>query len=90
MPWGTNLSVFYDHDQNFKADAPRYNLFGDTVANPLGHTKEYGFTINTLNDKVSLKVDWYNTQVANVTLSLIHISPPIGRSTTNGSFRRLY
>jgi outer membrane receptor protein involved in Fe transport len=70
MPWGTNLSVFYDHDQNFKADAPRYNLFGDTVANPLGHTKEYGFTINTLNDKVSLKVDWYNTQVANVTFDV--------------------
>jgi outer membrane receptor protein involved in Fe transport len=70
MPWGTTLSVFYDHDENFKADAPRYNLFGDTVANPLGKTKEYGFTISSLNDKLSLKVDWYNTQVSNVTFDV--------------------
>ena len=67
LPGGTTFSVFFDHDQNFKADAPRQNLFGQVVANPDGHTKEYGFTISTLNDKLTLKVDWYKTTVDNAT-----------------------
>ncbi len=70
LPFGTNLSVFYDRDENFKADAPRYNLAGTQVQNPLGHTKEYGFTLSTLNDKLALKVDWYNTRVDNATLDV--------------------
>jgi hypothetical protein len=70
LPWGTNFSVFYDKDQNFKADAPRQNLFGQTVANPDGHTKEYGFSVSTLNDKVALKVDWYKTTVDNATFDV--------------------
>jgi hypothetical protein len=68
LPWGTTLSVFYDHNQNFEAQAPRISLLGDTLPNPTGKTKEYGFTITTLNDKVSLKVDWYNTQIQEDTL----------------------
>jgi hypothetical protein len=70
LPWGTTFSVFYDKDQNFKADAPRQNLFGDTVANPDGHTKEYGFSVSSLNDKLSLKVDWYKTTVDNATFDV--------------------
>ena len=69
LPGGTNISVFYDRSQNFKADAPRGDLFGNQIPNPTGKTKEYGFTISTLNDKVTLKVDWYQTQVANATLT---------------------
>lgn len=70
LPWGTTFSIFYDKDQNFKADAPRQNLFGDVVANPDGHTKEYGFSVSSLNDKLSLKVDWYKTTVDNATFDV--------------------
>jgi hypothetical protein len=68
LPWGTTFSVFYDHNQNFEAQAPRISLIGQTLPNPTGKTKEYGFTVTTLNDKVSFKVDWYNTQIAEDTL----------------------
>jgi hypothetical protein len=68
LPWGTTFSLFYDKSQNFKADTPRQNLFGDVIANPSGKTKEYGFTVSTLNDKLSLKVDWYHTTEDNATL----------------------
>jgi hypothetical protein len=68
LPWGTTFSVFYDHNQNFEAQAPRESLLGQTLPNPTGKTKEYGFTISTLNDKLSLKVDWYNTQIQEDTL----------------------
>ncbi len=70
LPWNTTVSIFYDRDENFKADAPRQNLFGQVVANPDGHTKEYGFTISTLNDKLALKVDWYSTRVDNATFDV--------------------
>lgn len=69
LPGGTDIGVFYNRSSNFKADAPRGDLFGNQIANPLGKTKEYGFTISTLHDKVSLKVDWYETHVANATLT---------------------
>jgi hypothetical protein len=61
IPGGLSLSVFYDRSSNFKADAPRQNLFGDTIPNPNGQTKEYGFTIGALNDRLTLKVNWYRT-----------------------------
>jgi hypothetical protein len=70
LPWATNLSLFYDRDENFKADAPRTNLEGNQVANPLGHTKEYGLTLSTLNDKLSLKIAHYSTRVDNATLDV--------------------
>ena len=69
LPLGTDISVFYNRSSNFKADAPRGDLFGNQIPNPLGRTKEYGFTISTLHDKLTLKVDWYETHVANATLS---------------------
>lgn len=66
---GTRLSVFYNKSENFKADAPRTNLFGQTIGNPAGETKEYGFLVSTLEDKLSLKVAWYDTKVANATFN---------------------
>ncbi len=70
LPGGTTLSVFYNRSRNFKADAPRTNLRGDTIPNPDGQTKEYGFTVTTLDDRLSLKVDWYSTKVSNATFNV--------------------
>ncbi|HEU5080107.1 MAG TPA: TonB-dependent receptor plug domain-containing protein [Opitutaceae bacterium] len=69
LPLGTDVSVFYNRSSNFKADAPRGDLFGNQIPNPEGRTKEYGFGISTLNDKLTIKVTWYETHVANATLS---------------------
>ncbi len=63
VPGGTTLSVFYDKSENFKADAPRTDLAGQTIPNPNGNTKEYGVTITTLDDKLSLKIGRYETRV---------------------------
>ena len=69
LPGGTDISIFYNRSQNFKADAPRGDVFGNVIPNPLGKTKEYGVVVSTLHDKLSLKVNWYETTVANATLS---------------------
>jgi hypothetical protein len=68
LPGKTSVSVFYNRSSNFKADEPRQNVFGDDIANPSASTKEYGFVISTLEDRLSLKVNWYETVMKNATL----------------------
>ncbi len=69
LPWETDISVFFDHSANFKADAPRGDVAGNQIPNPSGTTKEYGFAISTYHDRVKLKVDWYTTEDKNATLT---------------------
>ncbi|WP_164975997.1 TonB-dependent receptor plug domain-containing protein [Oleiharenicola lentus] len=69
LPGNTSISLFYNRSSNFKADAPRGDVFGNIIANPAGQTKDYGFVLTTLNDKLSLKVNWYETKLSNATLS---------------------
>ncbi|HEY0946562.1 MAG TPA: TonB-dependent receptor plug domain-containing protein [Opitutaceae bacterium] len=68
LPWRTNVSLFYNRSENFKADAPRGDIFGNQIANPDGKTKDYGFVLSTLNDRLTFKTTWYETKVKNATL----------------------
>jgi len=69
MPGNTGISFFYDRSVNFKADAPRGDIAGNPIPNPSGTTKEYGFVITTLNDRLKFKANWYRTTDNNATLS---------------------
>ncbi|HVZ64655.1 MAG TPA: TonB-dependent receptor plug domain-containing protein [Lacunisphaera sp.] len=69
LPAGTTVSVSYNRSSNFKADATRLDLAGNQIPNATGETKEYGVTITTLNDKLTLKVNKFKTKVANATLA---------------------
>lgn len=69
LPWETNISLFFNHSENFKADAPRGDIAGNQIPNPQGKTKEYGFMVSTFHDRVRVKLDWYETSDKNATLS---------------------
>jgi len=69
LPWSSTLSVFYNRSENFKADASRLDLAGNVIPNATGKTEEYGFMVTTMNDKLSLKANWFKTKVANATLA---------------------
>lgn len=69
LPYNSNVSVFYNRSENFKADAPRGDVFGNVIPNPEGKTKEWGVMVNALDDRVSLRVTKYETAVANATLN---------------------
>jgi hypothetical protein len=69
LPGDLSFSVFLDRSENFKPDAARLNLAGLPIPNAEGTTTEYGFTTTALNDKVSLKVDWFKTIVKNADLN---------------------
>lgn len=68
LPGKTRFSLFYNRSSNFKADEPRQDVFGTMVDNARGQTKEYGFMVSALDDKLSLKVNWYKTSMKNATL----------------------
>jgi outer membrane receptor protein involved in Fe transport len=69
LPWDSTISLFYDRGRNFKADASRLSMAGLPIPNATGQTKEYGITITTLQDKLSLKVAKFKTKVSNATLA---------------------
>jgi outer membrane receptor protein involved in Fe transport len=68
LPWDMKLSAFYGKGNNFKADAPRGDIFGNQIDNPKGNTEDYGFVVSVLDNRLSLKTTWYETQVTNATL----------------------
>lgn len=68
MPAGTDVSLFYNHSSNFQPAAGRVDVMGDPLAAPTGETKDYGIALSTLNDRITLKVDWYKTTVKNASL----------------------
>lgn len=68
MPARTSMSLFANQSENFKADAPRGDLFGQQIANPSGKTTDYGFVVSTLDERLTVKVTRYETKIKNATL----------------------
>lgn len=68
LPWGTNVSLIFDIGNNERVQE-RYGFDGSLLPNADGHTQDYGFAINTLHDRLRLKVTWYDTKVKNANLS---------------------
>lgn len=68
LPGQTDVSFFYNRSQNFKADVVRGDFLGNLLPNQTGRTKDYGVVVTTLEDKLSLKVNWYETSVNNANL----------------------
>lgn len=69
LPWGTNISLTYNRSDNFRPDSSSIDLLGHALPSPSGKTKDYGFTITTLNDKLTLRVNWYDSAVKNARLT---------------------
>jgi outer membrane receptor for ferric coprogen and ferric-rhodotorulic acid len=62
--WGnTDLTLFYNRSQNFQPAAGRIDVYGNTLPSPRGRTKDYGFSISTLDDRLTFKVTRYQTMV---------------------------
>jgi len=69
LPWGLKGSVFYSESENFRPDSSLKDIMGNPVASPRGETKDYGFTVSALDDKIVLKVNWYETKMSNAVMS---------------------
>lgn len=77
LPFGTKISLFYNESENFRADN-RVGFSGNTLDSPSGESEDYGIVVNTLDDKLTFKVTWYETTVLNANIGS---SSPLGSST---------
>jgi len=68
LPYDTDFSVFWSKSDNFQPSTGSADVLGNPLPPPSGKTVEKGFTIETLNGRLDLKVNWYNTQEANAVL----------------------
>jgi hypothetical protein len=68
LPGDLTVSLLYNRSDNFKADAQRLSLIGNHLPNAAGRTTEYGVVVTALDEKLSLKVNWFKTRIAHATL----------------------
>ena len=70
LPWGTTVSLTYNRSSNFNpSDVGRVDMLNQPLAPSKGQSKDYGIVITTLNDKLSLRVNWFKTAVVGSTFN---------------------
>ena len=82
VPVLSGLSAYYNYGENAKVEA-RYNYDGEPLDNPSAESVDYGIVINAFDDKLSLKLGKFKTQVKNGNL-------PGGASLIGGNQYYLY
>lgn len=61
------LSLHYNNSENFRPNAGSIDLLGNPTSSPTGLGKDYGFSVSALDDKLNLKVNWFEITAANGT-----------------------
>lgn len=68
-PFGLDYSVFYNESDNFSPMPPRVDILTNNLGPPKGVTEEYGFMINTVDNKFSLRTTFYETAETGATVN---------------------
>lgn len=63
LPLGNDLRLFGNKSSNFTPVGGRVTPFGESLPSPAGETKEYGLNLSTLHDKISLRLNFFETSV---------------------------
>ncbi|MBD5781619.1 TonB-dependent receptor plug domain-containing protein [Pelagicoccus sp. NFK12] len=61
LPYSSQLSLHYNESENFSASGVRRNVLGEIIPSPTGTTEEYGFSVSALEDRLSVKFNWFET-----------------------------
>lgn len=59
----TWLSLRYNQSNSFKPDTYAIDYYGTPLANPNGTTRDYGFSLNLLRDKLYLRVNRFESEI---------------------------
>ncbi|MCG8525272.1 MAG: TonB-dependent receptor plug domain-containing protein [Opitutales bacterium] len=73
LPWGMRFSAHYNDSANFDASSFRTDIFGVEIPQQEGTTKDYGFTVYAFDNKVALKVNFYESEQVGASVN------PVGR-----------
>lgn len=61
LPFDADLRVHYFESETFQPSGIARDIEGQVLDNPNGSTEEYGFSIDLLDQRLSLRVNWYET-----------------------------
>lgn len=70
LPLGMNLSLFWNKSENFEPAAGRVDMLNRQLAAPTGETKDIGIVVSLFNDRLTLKVNKYESSAANASYGL--------------------
>lgn len=68
LPLNTRISFSYNKSENFQPSAGRIDVYGNSISSPTGRTEDYGVRISMLEDRISFRATWYETDVSDADL----------------------
>jgi len=67
-----NISLYYNKSDNFQVTDARNDIYGQPLQPPSGETKDMGVMLSTKDQRFSLRVNKYESNVLNSTNSMIN------------------
>lgn len=83
LPRGMDLSVFANRSENFTPTGGRVNPYGETLSSPQGTTREFGINISALNNRLTIRLNRFETSIENASQS----SSQLTQWTVNNIFQ---
>lgn len=77
LPFSAQFSVFYNESENFQPTGSRVSPLGKALAPPSGSTEDYGFNLSAFRGNLNLRVNWFESAVANQNSPATAILNPI-------------
>jgi outer membrane receptor protein involved in Fe transport len=68
LPKGINVSLLYNKSSNFEPAAGRVDMLGRSVSPPTGNTKDYGVLITALDERLTLRINKFESTAQNASL----------------------
>lgn len=65
-----NVSLSYNKSSNFQVTDLRRDIYGNSISNPTGNTKDYGVTLSTKDGKYSFRAIKYETNLSGASTPL--------------------
>lgn len=59
------LSLHYNRSENFVPVAGDVNIFGEPIGPPAGKGRDYGFSVDLVEGKLTARVNWYKLEATN-------------------------
>ena len=66
LPFGTDLQAYYATSENFNPVGLRNDPLGNAISQPTGSTKEFGVLASFLNNKITIKLNRFETDLKSV------------------------
>ena len=68
LPQSVKTSLHYNTSENFQPTDARIDIFGKPITPPSGLTKDYGFSVSLLNEKLQARFNWFESDSARASL----------------------